>query len=256
MTRQLDGKIALVTGAARGIGAAIAARFVAEGAHVLAADIEAGMIDEAAFPVGNATIEKLDISDPSSVSTLKDRIAARHGHLDILVNNAGILDLTPTRDLSAERVAEVHSVNLIGTVRMALTMLPLLRAGRAGKILNLASVNGLRGVRDTLAYNTAKGAIVNLTQSLAADLGEDGINVNAIAPGFISTRMSYLADGKTLEQETDWFQYIYIDQGRIPLRRGGVPEDIAGPAVFLCSDASRYITGHVLPVDGGMLSTF
>ena len=131
----------------------------------------------------------------------------------------------------------------------------LMRKCAAGaRILNIASVNGLRGSRDSLSYSTAKGGVVNLTRCLASELAADGINVNAIAPGFIRTRMSVLPDG-SVEQETDWFNYIYVKHRRIPLAKGGVPDDIAGPALFFCSEDSRYVTGQILPVDGGMMST-
>lgn len=252
----LSGRVALVTGAARGIGEAVANGFAAAGATVWMGDIDLDEVRRAAAAIPGARAEALDITAPDSVQRLAQHIDTAHGRLDILVNNAAVLDVTPTDQLTTERLLAVYAVNLTGTIRTTLDLLPLIRRSTSGKILNIASVNGLRGVRGSLAYNTAKGGIANFTQSLAAELGAEGINVNAIAPGFIDTRMSFLADGVTKEQTTDWFRTIYIEHGRIPLRRGGVPDDIAGPAVFLCSDDARYITGHILPVDGGMLSTF
>jgi NAD(P)-dependent dehydrogenase (short-subunit alcohol dehydrogenase family) len=115
---------------------------------------------------------------------------------------------------------------------------------------------GVRGSRDSLAYSTAKGGVVNMTRCLACDLAPDRITVNAICPGFINTRMAMLPDGSGHEHETDWFKDIYIKYRRIPLARAGLAEDIAGPAFFLCSDDSAYVTGQLLLVDGGVSATF
>jgi NAD(P)-dependent dehydrogenase (short-subunit alcohol dehydrogenase family) len=115
---------------------------------------------------------------------------------------------------------------------------------------------GLRGARDSIPYSTAKGAIVNFTRALACDVAPDGIIVNALAPGFIDTRMALLPDGSGHEHDTDWFKDIYLKYGRIPLGRAGKPEDIAGPAFFLVSDDARYVTGQIILVDGGVSATF
>ena len=115
---------------------------------------------------------------------------------------------------------------------------------------------GARGSRDALAYSTAKGGIINMTRALACDLGTDGIVVNAIAPGFIDTRMALLPDGSGHEHETEWFQDIYIKHRRIPLGRAGQPDDVAAAAMFFCGDDCRYVTGQILMVDGGVSATF
>jgi NAD(P)-dependent dehydrogenase (short-subunit alcohol dehydrogenase family) len=248
----LTGRVALVTGGARGIGLAIATRLALEGALVTIADIEPEP------SIVGMNCETIDIGSESSVAALAETIATRHGRLDILVNNAAIVDITPTKDLTFARYRDVLGINLDGAVRMILAMLPLLRAGGSSgrRIINIASIMGLRGSRDSLAYSTAKGGIVNLTRSLACDFGAEGILVNAVAPGFINTRMAILPDGAGHEYDTEWFQDVYLKYGKILLGRPGMPEEIAGPVAFLCSDDARYMTGQVLLVDGGMSATF
>jgi NAD(P)-dependent dehydrogenase (short-subunit alcohol dehydrogenase family) len=255
LAQRLKDKVALVTGSGRGIGESIARRFAQEGAQVWVADVDEAAGRATAASLEGATYAQVDITDSRSVAALAAQIGERNGRLDILVNNAAILDMTPYKDLTIESFMRVHDVNLNGMVRVTLAMVPLLRKCATGaRILNIASVNGIRGSRDSLSYSTAKGGVINLTRCLASELAPDGINVNAIAPGFIRTRMSVLPDG-SVEQETDWFNYIYVKHRRIPLAKGGVPDDLAGPALFFCSEDSRYVTGQILPVDGGMMST-
>lgn len=255
MKQRLKDRIALVTGAGRGIGEAIARRLAAEGARIWIAEIDEAKGREVAASIEGATFAPVDIAEDASVTALAEKIRQRDGKLDILVNNAAILDMTPYKDVTIGSFARVHDINLFGTLRVTMAMVPLMRRAGGGRILNMASVNGLRGSRDSLSYSTAKGGIVNLTRCLASELSADNITVNAIAPGFIATRMSVWPDG-SVEHESDWFKYIYVENRRIPLARGGEPDDIAGPAFFFCSDDSRYVTGQILPVDGGMLSTF
>ena len=256
MQQRLEGRIALVTGGGRGIGESIARRLAQEGAIVWVADIDEPMAKSVADLLDHAVAARVDITDDWSVAQLAATIEAKHGRLDILVNNAAILDIIELSKLTAAHCARVLEVNLNGAVRVSLAMVPLLRkATHGGKILNTASVNGLRGTPDNIPYSIAKGGIVNLTRCLAVDLGADNITVNAVAPGFIDTRMSLLPDG-THEHKTQVFEDVYIKYGRIPLRRPGKPDDIAGPALFFCSDDSCYVTGQILAVDGGMLSTF
>lgn len=255
---KLENRIAVVTGAARGIGKAIAARLAGEGALVVIADIDVELARQAAAELGsNVSAEYVDISDQTSVDALAETIRGRYRRCEILVNNAAMLDATGISSMTFERYLKVIDVNQHGAIRMTLALLPLLKQGREGRrILNISSIMGLRGSRDAIPYSTAKGGITNFTRALACDLAEDGILVNALAPGFIDTDMAILPDGTGHEHDTEWFRDIYLKYGRIPLKRAGSPEDIAGPAFFLCSDDCRYVTGQVLLVDGGVSATF
>jgi NAD(P)-dependent dehydrogenase (short-subunit alcohol dehydrogenase family) len=260
MAMRLTGRVAVVTGAGRGIGAAIARRLAAEDASVIIADIDAEPADGVASDIvrsgGNACAMPLDIADAGRVAAFALSLGEQFSHCDILVNNAAMLDATPLDRLDMTRFRQVQAVNLEGALSLTLAMLPLLRRSQAGRILNIASIMGLRGSRDSVAYSTAKGGLVNLTRSLACDLGADGILVNAIAPGFIDTRMALLPDGSGHEHETEWFRDIYIKHRRIPLGRAGQPDDVAAASVFFCSDECRYVTGQILMVDGGVSATF
>jgi NAD(P)-dependent dehydrogenase (short-subunit alcohol dehydrogenase family) len=256
---RLKDRVALITGAARGIGLAAARAFLAEGARVTLCDIDeeplqAAVADllRAGWPVQGIPV---DVSERDSIASAVEGTIAACGQLDVLVNNAAITDDTPLAGLTPEQWHRVLAINLDSVLFGVQAAVPHLRSSANGSIINIASIQGLRGQPDAMAYATAKGAVVNLTRCMAVDLGPLGIRVNAIAPGFIDTRMA-LMHGSIHEHQTDWFQDIFIKYGRLPLRRPGKPDDVAGPILFLASDDSRYVTGHVLVVDGGLTCTY
>jgi NAD(P)-dependent dehydrogenase (short-subunit alcohol dehydrogenase family) len=256
--RRLDGKVALVTGGARGIGLAIARRFVAEGAKVVIGDIDGAEASAAAASLGSPSevlAHSLDITKEEQIAVTLRAAVARFARLDILVNNAAILDMTTWDELTYGRFQEVLRVNLDGALLCAMAAVPALERAGGGRILNIASIMGLVGSKESIPYSTAKGGLVNLTRCLACDLAAKNITVNAIAPGFIDTRMAVTREG-VHEHQTEYFRTVYLKYGKIPLGRAGTPDDIAGPAFFLCSDDARYVTGQILAVDGGVTMTF
>jgi NAD(P)-dependent dehydrogenase (short-subunit alcohol dehydrogenase family) len=259
MTGRLQDRVAVVTGAARGIGLA-AARVLAEaGARVLMCDLDKEVVLAAADDLLKAGLfvkaAKADVSDQASISAAVGAAVSAWGRLDILVSNAAITDDTPFESISAERWHQVMSVNLDSVLYGAQAALPHLKRSPCASIVNIASIQGLRGQPNSTAYATAKGAVVNLTRCMAVDFGPLGVRVNAIAPGYIDTRMA-LMHGNVHEHQTDWFQDVFIKHGRLPLRRPGKADDVAGPILFLASDDSRYVTGQVLVVDGGLTCTY
>lgn len=258
--QRLADRVAVITGGAQGIGYGIAARLAEEGASVVLADIKIDVAELAAEKIiaagGKASVIPVDIGNDASVADLAKKVESLHGRCEILVNNAAIGADTHIETMTMEQYARVININQDGAIRMTMVFVPLIKKSGAGRrILNIASIQGLRGWPNQLAYATAKGAIVNFTRAVAVELAPYDIMVNAIAPGFVDTPMSILPDGSH-EYDSDWFRDIYVKHGRIPLRRAGTPADMAGPAFFLCSDDSQYVTGQILSVDGGASATF
>lgn len=252
MIQNFAGRTFMVTGAVRGIGQALTKRLLDEGARVHACDIDE--MDPADIQPG-LTFHRIDICDETAVADLFNNLKSAGETISGLVNNAAILDATPFDELSSERFRQVLDVNLEGSLRFIRHAVPLLQEAERPVIVNVASIMGLFGSRASIPYSSAKGAIANMTRCLAADLSPRGILVNAVAPGFIETRMSKLPDGSS-EYATEDFQDVYFKHGRLPIGRVGQPEEIAGPVCFLLSSDAAYITGQVLLVDGGVSAVF
>lgn len=239
----LEGRVALVTGAARGIGRAIAAALAEAGARVVLVDLDGAEAERAAAEIGRgATGRQLDVSDEAACEALAREI----GSLAILVNNAGVIVPGRITDADAPRNwARTLAVNVTGPFNLCRAFHAQLRENR-GAVINLASIRSFVAAGNAAAYAASKGAVMQLTKALAVEWGPDGIRVNAIAPGFVES--SLVPDSeKTAAREA-------AIMARTPQKRIGDPEDVGGAAVFLASDAARFITGVVLPVDGGYLA--
>ncbi len=232
---RLDGKVALVTGAASGIGAACTERFAAEGAKVVGLDLHEG-----------PDVRVADVTDESAVAAVVDAAVAEHGRLDVVVNAAGVVGGGPVHLMEANEFDRVIRVNLTGTFIVCKHALTPMIEQKAGSIINIASIEGIEGTEGGSSYNASKGAVVLLTKNMAIDYGLAGIRVNAICPGFIEgTALFETAMEMGLGQVRDQYRDAH------KLGRFGRPEEIAGAALFLGSDDASFVTGHALVVDGG-----
>jgi 3-oxoacyl-[acyl-carrier protein] reductase len=245
----LTGKTALVTGASKGIGRAIALRYAAHGANVAftyLSSIEQGQALETELQSQGIKAKgyKSDASDFAQAEKLINDVIAEFGSLDILVNNAGITQDTLLLRMTEEMWDKVINVNLKSCFNTVKAVTKQMMKQKGGSIINMTSVVGLKGNAGQANYAASKAGIIGFTKSVALELGSRGIRSNAVAPGFIETEMTAKLDEKTVQSWRD----------AIPLKRGGTPEDVANACVYLGSDMSSYMTGQVLQVDGGMLT--
>lgn len=238
----LAGRHALVTGAANGIGRAVVERFRAEGAVVSGVDREEGV--EFQF----------DLADTAGLAGLVDGVEAQNGPVEVLVSVAGVFEPARAVEMTLDSYRRVLAVNLDAPIVLAQ------RCGRGmaergyGRILSVTSIHGEFGEELSLSYDASKAGLNGATRTLAIELGPQGVLVNALAPGFVRTRMS-VVEGQD-ELESEWFKTVYLENRKLPLRRPAEPPEIAAHAAWLCSDENTYLTGQVVRVDGGVTVTF
>jgi len=241
----LTGRIALITGSSRGLGCAIAQGLADASARVIlhGRDPDRLKATAADFPNLAGTIA-FDVSDTAATKAAFETISREHGRLDILVNNAGVIPRKPLLETSDDDWAQVIDSNLSAYFRLSREAARLMVPAKSGRIIMISSIMGLVGRPTIPGYITAKAGLHGMVRALSAELAPHGVTVNAIAPGFMPTDAT-----ETLHNDAKFNEWI---ASRAPMGRWGRPEELAGPAVFLASDAASYVTGHILVVDGGL----
>ena len=241
---RVAGKVVLITGAARGMGAAHARALAREGATVAIADIAAEPGERLAAELKGASYHDHDVTDPVAWHALVAAVERTHGPIDVLVNNAGVQVRSAGIEADDEEWATVIAVNQRGVFLGMRTVIPGMVERGGGSVINVASTAALVGMSGSIPYQASKAAVLGLTRGAAVSYGRDNVRVNAICPGLVVTGMTASASPEAVEAM----------KARIPLRRDGRPEEVSAAVVFLASDESSYITGIVLPIDGGFVA--
>ncbi|NLT04617.1 MAG: gluconate 5-dehydrogenase, partial [Bacteroidales bacterium] len=246
----LTGKVALVTGASYGIGMAIAKAYAEAGATIVFNDIKAELVESGLAEYKKSGIDAhgyvCDVTNEEQVNAMVARINKEVGVIDILVNNAGIIKRIPAVDMTAAEFRQVIDIDLNGPFIVSKAVAPGMIAKKAGKIINICSMMSELGRETVAAYASAKGGLKMLTKNLASEWGEFNIQVNGLGPGYIATP-------QTAPLRTTGHPFNEFIIAKTPAARWGTPEDLMGPAVFLASEASNFVNGHILYVDGGIL---
>ncbi len=248
---RLRDKTAIITGAGSGIGRACALAFAREGARLALVGRRKERLDALAREIGDsALVLAADVSRKPDIERVVEHTAAHFGGLDVLVNNAGVLHAGTAEQITEEQWDDTFNVNVRSVWLLSRAVLPHMRKAGGGSIINIASVLGINGARNRASYAASKGAVVLLTKCMAIDHGPENIRVNALCPSFVETELTAAVIRQAPDPEAVRRERISIH----PLGRLGKPEDVAGLAVYLASDESSWVTGAVLPVDGGYLA--
>ncbi len=248
---RLKNKTVLITGAGTGIGRAIALACAREGAKVALVGRRRELLEAVSQDAGGVPLVlAADVSQQRDIDRILDETAARYGGLNVLVNNAGILHIGTAEEITERQWDQTFNINVRGLWLLSRSVLPYMRKAGGGSIINVASVLGINGARKRAAYAPSKGAVVLLTKCMAIDYGHENIRVNALCPSFVETDLTAEVIRKAPDPIAVRMERLSVH----PIGRLGQPEDMAGLAVFLASDESSWMTGAVLPVDGGYLA--